>query len=75
MRPREPRPRAPLTTQMSARMAKTSEDQCTKPDEVWCAKMAQSDHAIAIEAGRSPSGVEKAYVAAVPSRKNLYVKS
>jgi hypothetical protein len=33
--------------------------------------MAQRDQAMAIEAGRSPSGVEKAYVAAVPSRKNL----
>jgi hypothetical protein len=33
--------------------------------------MAQRDQAIAMEAGRSPSGVEKAYVAAVPSRKKL----
>jgi len=59
---------------MSARMAKTKEVQWTNPDEVWCAKMAQRDHAIATEAGRSPSGVEKAYVAAVPSRKKLYVR-
>jgi hypothetical protein len=52
-------------------MEKPSADQCTKGDEVWCAKMAHSDQATAMEAGRSPSGVEKAYVAAVPSRKKL----
>jgi hypothetical protein len=37
----------------------------------WCAKMAQSAQAIAIDAGRSPSGELNAYVAAVPSRKKL----
>jgi len=56
---------------MRARMAKTRDDQWTKPDSVWCAKIAQRDQAMAMEAGRSPSGVEKAYVAAVASRKNL----
>lgn len=52
-------------------MEKARADQCTKSDEVWWAKMAHSDQATAMEAGRSPSGVEKAYVAAVPSRKKL----
>ena len=52
-------------------MAKTSAVQWTKPDEVWWSKMAHSDQAMAIEAGRSPSGEEKEYVAAVPSRKKL----
>lgn len=37
----------------------------------WCAKMAQSDQEMAMLAGRSPSDDEKAYVAAVASRKNL----
>lgn len=52
-------------------MEKTRAVQWTKPEDVWWAKMAQRDQAIAMEAGRSPSGVEKAYVAAVPSRKKL----
>ena len=33
--------------------------------------MAKRDQAIAMEAGRSPSGLEKAYAAAVASRKKL----
>jgi hypothetical protein len=41
-------------------MAKAKEDQWTNLDEVWWAKMAQRDQAIAMDAGRSPSGVEKA---------------
>ena len=52
-------------------MAKARADQWTNLEDVWWAKIAQRDQAMAIEAGRSPSGVEKAYVAAVPSRKNL----
>jgi hypothetical protein len=38
------------------------------------AQIAQREKAMAMDAGRSPSGVEKAYVAAVPSRKNLRKK-
>lgn len=37
----------------------------------WRAKIAQSDHAMAMLAGRSPSADENAYVAAVASRKKL----
>jgi hypothetical protein len=44
---------------MRAKMAKTREVQWTKPDEIWWAKMAHSDQAIAMDAARSPSGVEK----------------
>ena len=40
-------------------MANTRALQCMKPDEVWWAKMAQSDQAMAMDAGRSPSGEEK----------------
>ena len=55
-----PRPTPPLTTHTSARIAKASEDQWMKLDDCWWAKMANSDQAIAIEAGRSPSGEENA---------------
>lgn len=57
-------------TQTSARMEKAKADQWMN-GLCWRAKMAQSDHAIATLAGRSPSGEENAYVAAVASRKNL----
>jgi len=53
-------PMAPLTTQTKARIAKASADQWMNLEEVWCAKMAKRDQAMAMEAGRSPSGVENA---------------
>lgn len=39
--------------------------------DLCSAKMAKRENVMAMEAGRSPSGVEKAYVAAVASKKNL----
>ncbi len=50
--------------------ANTSADQWMN-GECWRSKIAKSDHVIAIAAGRSPSGVENAYAAAVASKKNL----
>ena len=65
------RPNTPLPTQRRARIANAKADQWTNPELVWWTKIAQSDHAMAMDAGRSPSAEEKAYVAAVPSKKNL----
>jgi hypothetical protein len=51
---RRPVPKSALTTQADARPAKTSEDQWMNAELCWCAKMAQSAQAIAMDAGRSP---------------------
>ena len=66
-------PTPALTTQTRDKSANASADQRTNAE--WCAKMAQSDHAIAMLAGRSPSADENAYVAAVASRKKLCRRS
>ena len=52
-------------------MANASADQWMNAGWRWRAKIAQSDHEMAMLAGRSPSAEENAYVAAVASRKNL----
>lgn len=59
------------TTRMSERMAKTWEDVCTKPEEVWCTKMAHNDQQMAIDAGRLPRPVAGAYSSVVKCRENL----
>lgn len=53
-------PNAALTIHSSESSAKASADQWMNALERWCAKIAKSDQAMAIEAGRSPSGLEKA---------------
>ena len=74
LRSLRPTPIAALTTQRRESTANASADQCTNAGWRWCANTAQSDHAIAMLAGRSPSADENAYVAAVASRKNLYAR-
>lgn len=58
-----------LPTQIRERMAKTREDQCTNALLLWCSNTAHKNQVMAIPAGKSPSGEEKAYAAAVASRK------
>ena len=57
---------------MRDRSANANADQWMNAGCRWRAKIAQSDHAIAMLAGRSPSADENAYVAAVASRKKLW---
>ena len=67
--PRTHRPYAALRTQISEMTANPRALQWMK-GLCWCAKMAKRDQVMATLPAKSPSVVESAYVAAVPSRKS-----